>query len=100
MERRKVFNYIFSVTYSTSAIMKVERDNKTEKKKKRKRKIVETLDVIISVLIFSPLDFNPQLGRHNNKVVWIHQIGITAYFSVKHYQCGKHAIEICIHLLT
>lgn len=64
-----MFNYIFSVTYSTSAIMKVERDNKSEKKKKRKRKIVETLDVIISVLIFSPLDFNPQLGRHNNKVV-------------------------------
>lgn len=62
-----MFNYIFSVTYSTSAIMKVERDNKSEKKKKRK--IVETLDVIISVLIFSPLDFNPQLGRHNNKVV-------------------------------
>lgn len=63
-----MFNYIFSVTYSTSAIMKVERDNKSEKKK-RKRKIVETLDMIISVLIFSPLDFNPQLGRHNNKVV-------------------------------
>lgn len=41
MERRKVFNYIFSVTYSTSAIMKVERDNKSEKKKKEREKLLK-----------------------------------------------------------
>lgn len=66
--------------YSTSVIMKVERENKFERKKKRE-KLLRHLVWSFSVLIFSPLDFNPRLGRHNNKVVWIHRIG---YYSWLH----------------